>query len=330
MNRQLLGALVLAALATRAEATQKPPVSWHPASTANYTQMSSRKIDMIIIHKAEGSSLATWSWFQNPVSQASTQYVVDHDGSVIQMVSDVNMAWHAGNNPYSGRSIGIENAGYTYRNDMTSEQLRRLAQLVAFLCETYGIPEDRAHVIGHADVPDPFHPGQYGGASHHMDPGPYFDWTGFMNLVRSFTKGSPNPTSPAPGGTSARSGLATTADLNVRSSAWGPILAVAGTGLTFAGTGASDQGFSQVYYGGRTAWLFAGYLRHSAVIGARIEVDTLNARSAKVIDPATLMGQVYRGQIYVSHGVEGDWRLVQLDTRRAWVWRDYTAALHLK
>jgi N-acetyl-anhydromuramyl-L-alanine amidase AmpD len=331
VNRPLLGALVLAALASRAEATQKPPVIWRPASPANYTNWSSRKIDRIIIHKAEGSAYATWNWFQNPAARASTQYCVDFDGTVFQMVDDVDQAWHGGNNSYSARSIGIENAGYIYRNDMTSAQYRRLAQLVAHLCEKYGIPKDRAHIIGHNEVPDPFNPGKWGGANHSTDPGPYFDWAGFMNLVRSFTNGSPTP-APAPGPTttSARSALRTTVDLNVRSAAWGSVLAVAPTGLVFAGTGASDQGFTQVFYGGGRAFLYTAYLVHAQKIGARIEVDVLNARDAKLVAPSTLMGQVYRGQIYVSHGVDGDWRRVQFDTRKAWVWRAYTAALQLK
>jgi hypothetical protein len=47
------------------------------------------------------------------------------------------------------------------------------ARLSAYLCNKYGITKDRTHTIGHNEVPDPYNPGQYGGAGHHTDPGKY-------------------------------------------------------------------------------------------------------------------------------------------------------------
>src|SRR5687767_1518051 len=106
----MLGGLLALVPLGAADAATKPVVTWKPAHPSNYVVASGRTIDRIIVHKAEGSSYATWNWFQNPVSRASTQYVVDHDGSIIQMVADKDIAWHAGNDAYSRRSIGIENA----------------------------------------------------------------------------------------------------------------------------------------------------------------------------------------------------------------------------
>ena len=36
--------------------------------------------------------------------------------------------------------------------------------------------EDRPGICGHQDVADPDHPGEWGGAAHHTDPGPLFQW----------------------------------------------------------------------------------------------------------------------------------------------------------
>ena len=36
------------------------------------------------------------SWFQNPTSKVSAHYVVEQDGSVVQMVSEDDTAWHNG------------------------------------------------------------------------------------------------------------------------------------------------------------------------------------------------------------------------------------------
>src|SRR5207237_419339 len=46
--------------------------------------------------------------------------------------------------------------------------------LVRYMADRWGIRKDRAHIIGHYQVP---------GTTHH-DPGPYWDWTHYMSLVR--------------------------------------------------------------------------------------------------------------------------------------------------
>jgi N-acetyl-anhydromuramyl-L-alanine amidase AmpD len=143
---------------------------------------------MIVIHKAEGSLDSTVSWFANPASQVSAHYTVD-DNTIAQSLPDSAVAWHTGNHTYNEISIGIENSGYTARDDFTEAHYRRLAQLVAYLCAKHGIPMDRSHIIGHNEVPDPNHPGRFGGAGNHQDPGHYFDWSKFMSYVQSASQG---------------------------------------------------------------------------------------------------------------------------------------------
>jgi N-acetyl-anhydromuramyl-L-alanine amidase AmpD len=324
-----LGLFVLIALGARAEATDEPTITWHAADPANFTEESSRTIDMVVIHKAEGSAESAWSTFQDPTAQRSAHYVVGSDGSVSQMVSDKNIAWHAGNWSYNVRSIGIENAGYTYRDDMTTVQMHSLAQLVAHLCEKYGIPEDRNHIIGHDEVPDPNDPSQMGGINHHTDPGPYFDWTGFMKQVKGFT-GAKSSTKPA-ATTSARPALQTTADVNVRDAAWGNILGVAPSGTTFVGTGGESQGFSEIWFAGRKAFISSSYLEGVSAHGAKVVAKETKARTNKKSDPSNVLGEALQGQVYVSLGVDptGTWRKIQFSTRHAWVLRSDTQAAKL-
>ena len=63
---------------------------------------------------------------------------------------------------YNERSIGIEHEGFVDRpQDFTDAMYRSSARLTAGICARYGIPVDREHIIGHAEVP----------GTDHTDPG---------------------------------------------------------------------------------------------------------------------------------------------------------------
>ncbi|MFG6195938.1 N-acetylmuramoyl-L-alanine amidase [Nonomuraea sp. JJY05] len=155
-----------------------PPAAWVAASSSNYTassRPSAYAIDRVIIHVTQGSYAGTISWFQNSAAQVSAHYVVkSSNGAITQMVRDKDIAWHAGNWTYNTRSIGIEHEGYV--NDaswFTDAMYRASAALTKAICDKYGIPKDRSHIIGHNEVP---------GATH-TDPGSYWNWTTYMNYV---------------------------------------------------------------------------------------------------------------------------------------------------
>jgi len=173
------------------------PARWIAASPANYTvayRPDDYPIDMIVIHDIEGSAATGISDFQNPAWKASAHYVVSKTGQVTQMVAEKDVAWHAGNWDYNTRSIGIEHEGYAYiPYTYTTAEYKASAQLIASICSRWGVPMDRQHVIGHYQVPDPNHPGQFGGESHHTDPGPYWNWTSYMNMARSYAQSLPSP-----------------------------------------------------------------------------------------------------------------------------------------
>ncbi|NJQ01578.1 N-acetylmuramoyl-L-alanine amidase [Streptomyces zingiberis] len=162
--------------ARRAPVTARdyPSARWVPADPANYRKGRTARIDTVVVHVAQGTYEGTVSWFRDPSSQVSAHYVVrSSDGAVTQSVRDADTAYHA--RQANARSLGIEHEGWI--NDakwFTDVMYRSSAALTAYLCETHGIPKDRAHIVGHGEVP----------GNDHTDPGPYWDWKRYMELVQ--------------------------------------------------------------------------------------------------------------------------------------------------
>ncbi|MFJ2082598.1 N-acetylmuramoyl-L-alanine amidase [Micromonospora chokoriensis] len=162
--------------------TDYGPAAWAPASTSNYTVASrpgSHQVNRVVIHLTQGSYAGAVSWFQNPAAQASAHYTFrSSDGAVTQSVREKDIAWHAGNWTYNTQSIGIEHEGFVDNAAwLTDAMYRASAALTRSLATKYGIPKDRAHIIGHNEVP---------GATH-TDPGPNWNWTYYLQLVNGIT-----------------------------------------------------------------------------------------------------------------------------------------------
>ncbi|MER7047099.1 peptidoglycan recognition family protein [Streptomyces jumonjinensis] len=159
-------------------ATDYPAAHWTPASASNYTpssRPSSYRVDFVVVHVAQETFDDTVEIFQNPARKVSAHYVVrSSDGYVAQCVRERDVCWHAGNWDYNTRSVGIEHEGWVDQPAYFTHALyERSAALTASICDRYSIPKDRAHIIGHHEVP---------GAAH-TDPGPYWDWTRYIRLV---------------------------------------------------------------------------------------------------------------------------------------------------
>jgi N-acetyl-anhydromuramyl-L-alanine amidase AmpD len=155
----------------------------YPASPNNYTRAArpyTQRIDKIVIHVAQGSWSSAINWFRNPVSRVSAHYVVrSSDGFIGKTLARRNIGWHAGNWYYNRTSIGIEHEGYVSNPSWFTEAMYEgSARLSASLCLRYGIPIDRAHIIGHNQVP---------GATH-TDPGYYWNWYKYMDYVLYYAR----------------------------------------------------------------------------------------------------------------------------------------------
>ena len=190
------GGAALAPATTTTAGADYPLAAWVPASPANFSTAKRPRdypVDMIIIHDIEGSYGSAIQEFQDPAAQASAHYVVSDLGQITQMVAEHDVAWHAGNWDYNTRAIGIEHEGYaTGTNWYTPAMYDASARLSASICSRWGVPMDRAHVIGHYEVPDPNNPGLFGGAGHHTDPGTNWNWPYYMNLAQQYASGLPS------------------------------------------------------------------------------------------------------------------------------------------
>jgi len=109
--------------------------------------------------------------------QVSAHALIRRDGSVVQFVSCLDRAWHAGRSCFQGEvecndfGIGIELEG---ADDIpyTTEQYATLARLASWVMAAWpAVTADR--IAGHSDIA----PGRK------TDPGPAFDWAYFRDTL---------------------------------------------------------------------------------------------------------------------------------------------------
>lgn len=180
----LLPASTRAMASSTAGSTDYPLAHWTPASAVNYTasmRPSAYPVQHVIIHVTQEMFSDAIGIFQNPAKQVSAHYVVrSADGYVAQCVREQDIAWHAGNWDYNTRSVGIEHEGWVDQPAyFTNALYEQSALLTASVCDRYGIPKDREHILGHAEVP----------GTDHTDPGPNWDWVRYIRLVNLFSAG---------------------------------------------------------------------------------------------------------------------------------------------
>ena len=99
--------------------------------------------------------------------RVSSHFLIRRDGAIIQFVSCLQRAWHAGVSSWQGRercndfSVGIELEGDDF-SAFEAAQYKTLKALIKTLKSSYPIQD----IVGHSDIA----PGRK------TDPGPYFDW----------------------------------------------------------------------------------------------------------------------------------------------------------
>lgn len=148
----------------------------------------------ITLHSTDETYDGTLDLFRDPTYAAGAHYVVrSQDGHVTQMIPTKDIAWDSANRSFYQHSIGIEQEGWaTHGASWYSENLyRSTAQLVRYLAAKYDIPLDRAHILGHDNIPGGT---ESGVATQHWDPGPGWDWEHFFDLL-----GAPIHATAAPG-----------------------------------------------------------------------------------------------------------------------------------
>jgi len=144
----------------------------------------------IIYHIADDMSFGNVrSWFQNPASNASSQVVIDRDGTIYQFVSSTETAWtnndvksprkdiawlneavrqnwiNGGDYSINDFTLSIEHIG-TPSDSPTEEQYLSSIALSNYWRDRYHIKPNRAHLMRHGDI---------NSVDRSYCPGPHFD-----------------------------------------------------------------------------------------------------------------------------------------------------------
>jgi hypothetical protein len=159
-------------------------------------------IQYILLHDTEATYDTTLQLVSDPTYVSWHYTIRSADGHIAQHVANREVAWHAGNWYVNMHSIGIEQEGFAADGAawFTEALYQNSATLVKHLSAEYGVPLDRAHVIGHDQVPGIL-PANVAGM--HWDPGPYWDWQHYFDLlgapIKADRRGASDVVTVAPG-----------------------------------------------------------------------------------------------------------------------------------
>ncbi|MFJ8026332.1 N-acetylmuramoyl-L-alanine amidase [Streptomyces sp. NPDC096311] len=153
-----------------------------------------QKIEYIVIHDTEAGLPSMRQTVQDP-TEASWHYSIrSKDGHVTQHIRTKDVAWHSGNQFVNARSIGIEHEGFLRQPDAwyTEQMYQSSAKLVRYLAKKYDIPLDRQHIFGHDNVAAPTTSSI---PDMHDDPGPFWDWRHYFDLLGAPLRATAGPDS---------------------------------------------------------------------------------------------------------------------------------------
>ena len=155
----------------------------------NFDDRPDVAIELLVLHNislppSEFGGEGVLRFFSNTLDQAehpfyasiaelrvSAHFFVRRDGQIIQFVSCLKRAWHAGESSWQGKSrcndfsIGIELEGSDFV-PFDAAQYEALHNLTVALRETYPI----RGIAGHCDI----------APQRKTDPGPCFDWVRYL------------------------------------------------------------------------------------------------------------------------------------------------------
>src|SRR6266571_5083840 len=128
--------------------TSLPNVTVFTTPDGNYDDNAVLPKNLIVIHTEDGFKAGTEARFTDPTSHVSAQYGVNQDGSYDEYVDEDQVAYHAGDYEVNQRSIGIEHEDLGKPNDPRPDVLYAAsAKLVRDICQFWGIPIDRKHIV---------------------------------------------------------------------------------------------------------------------------------------------------------------------------------------
>ena len=151
-----------------------PKISLNYSPNFNVIKRSKKNIKFIIIHyTGMHNELSALKKLCNVKSKVSAHYFIKKDGSILNLIPPLYVAWHAGKSSWKGikslnrYSIGIEiqNSGHDHKYEKFSKkQISSTKKLLKYLINKYKV--DLKNVLGHSDIaPD-----------RKKDPGEKFPW----------------------------------------------------------------------------------------------------------------------------------------------------------
>ncbi|WP_353946936.1 N-acetylmuramoyl-L-alanine amidase [Streptomyces sp. HUAS MG91] len=249
-----------------------------------------QSIDYIVIHDTEATWEETLKLVQDPTYLAWHYSLRSTDGHIVQSIKAKDVGWHAGNWYVNAKSIGLEHEGFLAQPDSwyTEEMYRSSARLVSYLAKKYDIPLDRQHILGHDTVPGPTTSTI---PSMHTDPGPYWDWAHYFQLMGK-------PFHPTAG---ARGGVVT---IDPRFARNKPVF----TGCEKAGQPCAPHGSSAVR-------LYTAPSEDAPLVK---DIGLRPGGQDSTIDVNDVASRVSTGQQYAVAGREGDWTAIWYLGQKAW------------
>lgn len=142
--------------------------------TPNFDDRGGAVVDVLVMHyTGMRSAMEAFNRMCDPASQVSAHYMIDEDGSVVNLVPEDKRAWHAGISCWRGisslnyTSIGLEivNPGHEFGyREFPDVQMRAVTDLAKEIIQRHNIPA--RNVVGHSDI----------APLRKQDPGELFNW----------------------------------------------------------------------------------------------------------------------------------------------------------
>ena len=194
--------LSIGTLVTRAS-SDYGPATWRSACSGHwYTSGNGHKFH--VVHDMEGYYASTISMIQNCNTSVSIHYCVNGKkdtstdyaaGDITQMVLEANYAWHV--RCWNTYCTGTEHEGFASNPAWYTESMYQAsAGITKHIATKFGYAKDRNHIVGHNEHNNATwcnwasaNLGIDPTCNTHSDPGPYWDWSHYMALVRGGVKG---------------------------------------------------------------------------------------------------------------------------------------------
>ena len=196
----LYAALLGTASISLQASTDYGPAVWRPVCSGKWNT-SGHGHKFYVEHDMEGYYLSSIAYMQKCSVSVSVHYACNGKkdatsdaaaGEISQLVRDAYYAWHA--RCWNGYSLGTEHEGFASNPAWyTSAMYTASGTLTQSKANKYGIPKDRNHIIAHGQktfsgwvswAQSAGYSYSWATCNTHTDPGPYWNWTTFMNVVK--------------------------------------------------------------------------------------------------------------------------------------------------